>query len=579
MKSLRGILVLLLLTATPLAAQDDFTRHLRFLASDYLRGRGNYDPQTDLAAEYIADAFRSLNIEPAGTEGSFFQPFELPAQVSVGEESSVTFLYQGLSPTVQDTFALIGYGPETQVRAPLVFAGYGISSDEYDDYESVDARGKIVLVMEGEPPLRRDASTPYSTLRYKIVNARDHGAVGILFAQGPALLRSGELESGDEIHRLGIPAFRASRAWSWRARYFLGTNESAINRTLTPRSGPMTGLQAYLRLEVEENTRQVRNVIGFVQGRSDDVIVLGAHYDHLGLGGPDTHPELMGQIHNGADDNASGTSALLTLARDLALGPTPSRSILLIAFAGEELGLLGSRHFMRQPTVDPERMVTMINLDMVGRSNGKVLVLGAGTAIEFEDVLRRAGRLSPLQIKTFDSPGARSDHQPFAQAGIPVLFFTSGTRHPQYHHPDDDWQRINFASSLEIVDLVRSVVLNLDRLPRRPQPVDLLPQPDTAGLLGSSNDVLLGIHSDANWSHLGLRLRAVEEDTPAYQAGLIEDDILIGLDGRRIDDLYDLTFALQNHSAGDEIEVMVLRQGRLLRLPVRLGERPVDETR
>ncbi|HSR70252.1 MAG TPA: M28 family peptidase [Acidobacteriota bacterium] len=579
MRTIRRISILLLLTLTPVMAQEDFMRHLRYLASDELRGRGNYDPQTELAAEYIADAFRSLNLEPAGSEGSYFQSFQLPVQVSVGPDSSVRFLYGGIYPTLQREFELIGYGwPSRTVSAPLVFAGYGISAADYDDYQGLDVEGKIALILEGEPPLAGGPSTPYSTLRYKIANARDHGAAGILFAQGPRLLRSDRqrLESGKEIHSLGIPAFRASSAWSWSFRGFLGSREEAINRSLTPRSSPIEGLRAQLRVEVNENTREARNVLGFIQGRSDEVIVLGAHYDHVGLGGPETHPELLGQIHNGADDNASGTSALLSLARELALGPTPSRSILLIAFAGEELGLLGSRHFMRQPTIDPARMICMINLDMVGRSQGEILVLGAGTAEEFEPLLRSAQRRTPLRIRTFNSPSGRSDHQPFAEAGIPVLFFTTGLHHAQYHHPDDDWPLIEVSRSIEVINLVQSVMLSLDRMPQRPQPIDLLPQPDTLGLLGQSNGVLLGIRSDANWPYPGLRLRAVDEDTPAFEAGLIEGDILIGFDGRRIDDMYDFTLALEGRSAGEDVDVMVLRQDRLLILPVRLGQREAD---
>ncbi|MEE8586485.1 MAG: M28 family peptidase, partial [Acidobacteriota bacterium] len=398
------------------SAQKEFAEHLSYLASDELRGRGNYHPEIDVAAEYIADAFRRHGLEPGAGEEGYFQTFDLPVIAKAGSRNFLSLRNRRLRIKAADgDFKLFGYGERTSDRlvGELLFAGYGISAPElnYDDYRNIDALGKIVLVMEHEPQetlhssrFRGAEPTPYSSLRYKVANAGDHGAAAVLVMPDslhhPSWWAEAFEDEDTPLERLGLPAFRVSNAWAKRFFAFSLTDLGQLQRYIDvgprPFSLPLRGWEAEIEVDVREAGQQVKNVLGFLPGSSDEVLIIGAHYDHMGLGDEVPDSAFQGEIHNGADDNASGTAGLLYLARKLSQGPPLQRGVLLIAFAGEELGLLGSRHFVQSPTLDPSQVIAMFNMDMIGRSPGDLLLAGVGTAQEFQSLLSTIQMDSPL---------------------------------------------------------------------------------------------------------------------------------------------------------------------------------------
>lgn len=575
MRSFRG-LVLYALIATPLFGQSgrDLVEHIRYLADDDLRGRGNYMPELDIAAEYLAEEFRRYGLEPAGGDGTYFQSFNLPDRFEFGPRNGATV--QGPRSSFHlgfpDDYEILSFGGEGRILGAIAFAGYGISAPEYsyDDYRRLDVRGKIVLVLAGEPRseefgrFKGATLTPYSTPTYKIVNAREKGARAVILLDEPG--REGRQEPMP-VRELGIAAIRLDQAWGDRIFALenrrLSSRQSWIDRTLRPFSFSFADSFLGLTVDVERSTRRVRNVIGLAPGISDEVIVLGAHYDHVGLGHPDSEEEDVGEIHNGADDNASGTAGLLEMARAVSLSAPPNRGVLFIAFAGEELGLLGSRHFIRHPPLSPSRFVSMLNLDMIGRSRGELIVGGVGTAREFRPILEEIAKRTPLDLRVTLTPNAPSDHLPFSRLGIPVLYFFSGF-HNDYHRPGDDWEKIDVKSTLRILEVVAGILKGIDALDDRPAFVDLRVDREPGITTSALARPVLGAVLDSNWLLPGVRIDRVLEQSPAFDIDLREGDVVIGFDGVRVDYYFQYSLALAEKSPEEIVDVLVLRDGRLI---------------
>jgi membrane-associated protease RseP (regulator of RpoE activity) len=355
-----------------------------------------------------------------------------------------------------------------------------------------------------------------------------------------------------------------------------------------PRSRPL-GIRARLAAGVAQERAGTANVLGFLPGRDPalaaECVVVGAHFDHLGLGGEASlAPDQLGVVHPGADDNASGTAAMLQIARAMLREPEgPRRTVLFAAFSAEELGLLGSSHLVRSPPAacPVERMQLMVNLDMVGRpSKGKVYVDGGSTARGLRDrVAALARRGPPGRIEV--APGAGdgygpSDHTSFYARGVPVLFFFTGA-HADYHRPSDTADKIDAEGLAEVARLAWRVADDAARRPDRLEAVRAPPPPGSGGPTGdrpSGYGAYLGSVPDfEERTEPGVLLSGVRAGSPAEKAGLRAGDVILELGGRRIMNLQDLTYALRSHRAGDEVEVVFSREGRSLRAKATLGER------
>lgn len=307
-----------------------------------------------------------------------------------------------------------------------------------------------------------------------------------------------------------------------------------------------------------------RNVVGLLPGSdpalAGQAVVVGAHYDHLGRGGFSSlaASSEKGAVHNGADDNASGVAALLTVARDLARGQRPARTVVFVAFTGEELGLLGSTHYAEDPPVPLDSTVAMLNMDMVGRLGADTLIVyGTGTAEEWPDLLAETAETAGIPVSQDESGYGPSDHTAFYSRDVPVLHFFTNV-HGDYHRPSDDWQKLDYAGIGRIASLVTDVTAAVAG------PTERLTHRGGAGTPPSESEgqgygAYLGTVPDFTPVDRGVRLSGVTDGSPADEAGLEAGDVIVGLGDHRVDDLYALTDALRAHRPGDTVRVRILR--------------------
>jgi aminopeptidase YwaD len=575
---------LAMLVASPAQSRDreSFMEHLRYLASDELKGRGNGSEELERAAEYIAGQFREVGLLPAGEGGTYFQEFEVTLGQGLGSSNQVTFQFKGgpVQLTPGEDYIPLTSGSQNHVEGPLVFVGFGITAPEldYDDYGDLDIEGQVVVAFEHEPQEKVEGSvfdgnelTPYATALYKIMNARSRGASALILLPDSFNHPEGvsRLPEGPQVAHLGIHTVRLTEEWGERLLGESGRDPDEIigliNGQLTPQSVALD-YSGVVDLDVIKVRRTVRNVLGFIPGQTETVVILGAHYDHLGLGSNRSlSPDLKGQVHNGADDNASGTAGLLQLAQEFSES-SPRHGLLFIAFAGEELGLLGSRYYAEHPTLPFEETMAMLNMDMIGRSDGDILIGGVGTAVEFKTLLDEIQGTSSLEFSYSDSSQGSSDHLSFASKKIPVLFFFSGL-HRDYHRPSDDWERINVDTTREIIEVVHRTVDELATF-QELEFVEVRRQPARGRGVGRRTRPRFGSMMDVTWSLEGVRFERIVGDSPASRAGLKDGDVLMCFGGLKIQKLQDFTMALRDKAAGDEVEVVVLREAELIHTSV-----------
>jgi hypothetical protein len=580
-----------------LSAQRYF-KHVSFLASDDLKGRGDGSPELERAADYIASQFRTLGLKPAGDNDTFFQKFQITTGTAYGQHIALDI--DGVKLSIDEDFEPLSLSLAGEIESPLVFAGYGITARDlqWDDYQGIDAVGKIVLVLRHEPQeldpnSRFDGKnmTSHATFMNKAINAKQHGARGILFitdpnnhpedkdAMTPSIREAGTDESG-------IIAMRVKRARVAPLFEKLGKSISDVQRGMDANMKPQSfdlQARAHMVADISRVRKTVRNVIAALPGSEEKLkkewVVVGAHYDHLGLG--DEHslaPSQIGQIHHGADDNASGTAGVLEFAHLASQNrPAFKRSILFMTFAGEEWGLLGSNYYVNHPTVPLDSIAGMINMDMIGRVNGDRLnVLGVGTAPEFKPWIEEFNKSVGMQINYSSSGHDGSDHISFDGKHIPILFFFSGL-HSDYHRPSDTSDKINSKGAVQVLALVAMATQRLASSPTRPQYTEVHEEKPanaaTASTSGSGYGPYFGSVPDFRDDIKGVLFADVRADSPAGKAGLKAGDTLVEFSGQAIQNLYDFTYALGSKKVGDTVSVVVQRNGQPLKVNVTLEER------
>ncbi|HEY7715886.1 MAG TPA: M20/M25/M40 family metallo-hydrolase [Candidatus Binatia bacterium] len=568
---------------SPERSGHDLAHHAKFLASAELGGRGVGSDGIDSARDYIAAEFAKHGLRPGGENG-FFQSFDVAVGVTVNQPSGLR-LGNGEPLSVHEEWIPLGLSASDKVAADLVFAGYGITAKDYgyDDYENIDVKGKVVLVLRYEPP-PKDPNSPFkklpqysihSVLRTKADNARDHGAVGMILVDlsNPRRDENELLPPSSSLWRGGrsLVAAQVKRDILENRLAVSGTSLAAlkekIDRTERPASMPLTGVTAEMQVSLAELRRRADNVVAMLPGADpvlrQENIVIGAHYDHLGFGHYGTlDRRASGTVHPGADDNASGTVVLLELARRLANLPVkPARTIVFAAFSGEELGLFGSRHFVdRTGSLASTR--AMINLDMVGRlRDNRLTVFGARSGENLSQIVSAQARQLGLELTESDEVG-RSDHLSFYNKKIPVLHLFTGI-HQDYHRPTDTWEKLNIDGMAKISDLVMATVLaianvaapiNFVSLPTR--------RPADSRAAGRSLSVYLGSIPAYGTASDGVELTGVSDGSPAAIAGLRPGDVIIQLADKKIHDIEDLTSALAAQKPGDQVAIVVLRDGQ-----------------
>jgi hypothetical protein len=564
-------------TRTPDITRTELYEHVKYLASDALEGRRAGSKGADLAVQYIVREFASYGLTPKGDNGTFLQTFEFVSGVKLGPANSLSIKRNGTTALeLNKDFRPLGFSSSESVEGDLVFAGYGISlpNKTYDDFDGIDVKGKILLLLRNAPP--SDSTMNFSaivgSLRYKATKAKELGAKAILFVTGP------EDDQNDQFIRLsydqstgnaGIVAIHLKREAADRLLKLeerdLADVQKGINAARKPNSFPIRKVVLSIQTDVQPIRETTANAVGFLEGSDpllkNEVIVIGAHYDHLGFGGegsgslsPDT-PE----IHNGADDNASGTAGLLELAQ--AFGARKhelKRSILFLAFAAEELGLLGSAHYVAAPTLPLERMAAMLNMDMIGRLNNRTLIVyGIGTSPGFEELVKKHNQDSTFIFKLNKDGFGPSDHASFYGKQIPVFHFFTDI-HSDYHRPSDDFEKINAEGMEQVAKLVYAIASDLILAPEKPAYAAVEAQRPAGGGRGGSR-VYMGTIPDFGESTEGMKISGVREGSPAAKAGLIGGDVIVKFGRVDIKNLYDFTYALGEYKPGDEVDVTVKR--------------------
>jgi aminopeptidase YwaD len=577
--------------STELSAER-IARHVQFLASDKLQGRRAGTPQADEAAAYIEKEFRSYGLKP-GSQSGFLQPFTFVSAVKLGQGNS----FQAQTATggrvlkVTEDFMPLAFSSAEPAAGDVVFAGYGINAPElgFDSYAGVDPKGKLVMILRGSPdgdnPHGRfaDYTQPGLEIQNKTLKAREKGARGVIFVSAENSFHEDRLSRlRHDLNFLdsGIPTVVISRG---AAASLLSTGGSSLadaeGRAKEPSSAfAIKDLTVQFKTDVVKINGRSANVVAVLTGSdpqlASEYVVIGAHYDHLGLGGPESlaaNPE--GQIHHGADDNASGTSGLLELARVLASERVKvKRSIIFVAFSGEELGLLGSGAYTKNPVIPLASTVAMLNMDMIGRlRNGSLFVGGVGTSPAWKPLIEKLNGPSPatphgpetgsgsrFQLSYGEDGFGPSDHQSFYVHDVPVLFFFTGT-HDDYHKPSDTADKINAEGLKQVAELVREIAVSVANEPQRiafsKVKVDQRPT-------GRGFRVYLGTVPNYSDQSDGMKLDGVRPGSPAERAGLRAGDIVVRLGKTPVKNVYDYTYALGEMRAGEEVEALIRRDGK-----------------
>jgi aminopeptidase YwaD len=593
-RSLGGVLLALLVTlpahagapATP--AAEWLVEQVKTLSAPEMEGRASGTAGAERAALHIGAELQRAGLTPGGDGGTWQQAFTVATGIKLGEGNALRIVTPAARAlALGREFVPLTVSADGGWEGDVVFAGFGITAPDvgWDDYAGLDVRGRIVLVIEGEPrradaagPFRRPDAYHYSERSHKVINAREHGAAGVLLVAHPD--RAGDALPA--LAGLGQPwsifALAVSRAAADAllapANLTLAAAAAAVETAPAPRSFAVSGVRVALRVALVRERGRAMNVVGILPGRDarlrDETIVIGAHYDHLGRGGEGSlAPDALGAVHHGADDNASGVAAVLGLARAFGAAGGAPRTLVFVAFAGEEMGLLGSTHYVRRPARPLDRTVLMVNLDMVGRLRDRTLYVGGvdgGSGLR-ELVSAQAGG---LHLALRGDPFGPSDHTAFYAAGRPVLFLFTGA-HADYHRPSDTWDRINGAGLAEVTAFAARVVDAAASTAAPPAYVRLAAPPSS--VRGGYGPFFGVVPEFGERESGGVRVGDVRAGSPAESAGVRAGDVIVTFAGMTVTTLQDFSFALRSRRPGDRVDVTVRRDGAEHRFHAVLGER------
>uniref|UniRef100_A0A7V2ZJC8 M28 family peptidase n=1 Tax=Ignavibacterium album TaxID=591197 RepID=A0A7V2ZJC8_9BACT len=568
---------------SPEITKEEIYEHIKYLASDELEGRFTGTEQCRIAAEYIAKEFEKAGLLPV-FNGSYFQEFPFISEIKTGDNSFEIISKEKSFLEIQKDYTPLPFSDNLSIEGKLVFAGYGISSKEnnYDDYDGIDVKDKVVIVFRGHPDVNT-AHSPFeqlASLRFKATVARDKGAAGIIF------VNTADKKDDDKLIKLeydgaakikGVSILQIKR--DVLQKLFSDKNldidilEKQISENKKPNSFELDK-SARIKTEVIEVESISWNVGAMLKGNdpklSDEYLVIGAHFDHLGWGKQNSLYQGEPMIHNGADDNASGTTGLLELAEKFGSEKNNlKRSVVFFAFSGEELGLLGSNYLVNNFPLPIEKVVSMINMDMIGRlKDSSLIVYGTGTSSNWKKLLNDKNSFG-FKLTFNDEGFGPSDHSSFYGKKIPVLFFFTGT-HSDYHKPSDDYDKINSEGQekvLKYIYFVATDIINADI-----KPDYLAVERKDSGRITTSK-VWVGTIPDFAGDVDGYKLGGVTEGSPAALAGLQAGDIITKFGDKKISNIYDFTYAIGNYKPGDKVKVVVKRAEKELEVEIELKSR------
>ncbi len=548
--------------------------HIKFLSSDSLKGRQTGTAGDSLAAYYIKYQLSQAGLKPLSGDG--FQRYKVADKVIAGEKNFLSIDGQKFdSSTGLMPFSFSG---SSELEAEVIFAGYGFNikndSLQWNDYEKTDVRGKWALILRGDPEPNKSVSgfIPYNSDRDKALLAKDMGASGVLIVSGPINDQEDSFEPlSTEAFSVEIPVLRIKRNIAdmifTKTKTTVADLEKKINMTKKS-SGFATGASVFAGSEIIVRKAGTRNVIMLLPGEDEllknEYLIIGGHFDHLGMGGPSSRAGDTVAVHHGADDNASGVGEMIELAEKFALTKgSHGRSIIFAAFSGEEMGLLGSKYFTENPLVDLTMVNAMINLDMVGRlrDSTALQIGGAGTAEGLKDIIKSLSDTGIIKLAISEEGSGPSDHSSFYSKNIPVLFFSTGA-HLDYHTPRDTWDKINYPGMVKVSDLVFNIAEKLANDPARLKFKEAGPKVEISRTMRRQG-VTLGIMPDfAGIVKNGLRADLVTPGKPAALGGMKKGDIITSINGKTVNNIQDYMFRMGQLKHGETISVEVLRNGK-----------------
>jgi hypothetical protein len=586
-----------LFALAPVLYADDLLPRLKkdvyFLAGEECEGRGLKTEGINRAAEYIAAEFQAAGLKTPFADGSYFQPFTVKETYLEAGPHKLMLSGPGnkdIDAAFNKAFTVSGLSGKGTVGGSLVFTGYGITSGKYDDYKGLDVKNKVVIVLRQNPRVRaktdplftEEEARKHSPLVEKIKLAGKNGAAAIVFVNDrdmagkddPLMPFEYALDSGPTGT---VPVVHAQRAVIDDVLATAGTSlaalEAEIDKTLKPKSFAVPGWSAQVSTAIGVRELPARNVVGYVEGSGplkDETVVIGAHYDHLGRGERGTKEMGSSAVHYGADDNASGTAALLELARRYAARKDrEGRRIVFVAFSAEEKGLFGSLHYCEKPPFPLGGTAAMLNMDMVGRvrphektQKDRLVVGGLGSAKSFEKLIDELNSKFDFQLGKDQSGVGPSDHTSFYMAKVPVYFFFTG-EHEEYHTPKDRPETINFGGIAKVTELVDQLANRIAADKERPEYV--------AGAVGSPSGgrmsgPKLGVMPRYDGGGDGMEISSVLPGGAAEAAGLKKGDKITAIAGKPVKNVQDYMTAMGGLKRGEDVELTILRDGKTVKV-------------
>lgn len=576
--------------------KEEIYEHINYLASEKLEGRYPGTQGDILAREYISREFEKYGLIPKG-DSAFIQRFDMNNGVKKGKANTLKFYDDGKQVSVSESdFTPLGLSSNGKVKGGLVFAGYGINAPmlDYSDFKDangnmIDVEGKVIVIMRYSPTTmnpNNDKFAKFEELRTKIASFKDLKPAGVIIITPPINSTSSNadilMDVGFDMvsQNSGIPTINTKRgiieSFLKQRGYDLSKIQEGINSGIKPNSFEIKEVSVEYEVDLEKNTAKTGNVVGFLEGSDpvlkNEVIVIGAHFDHLGYGGQNSMYRGKDKLpHVGADDNASGTTGVLEIAQKLSSEKDKlKRSVLFICFTAEEEGLIGSSYFAKSDEFKNYNIVAMLNMDMVGRlKDDKLILNGTGTSTYWTPMIEELNKKYNFNTSMNPEGFGPSDHSSFYAKDIPVLMFFTDL-HTDYHKPTDTPDKINTEGQQKVLNMVYDMAYDLSTRDVKPEFTKVAVKEENKGERKSVR-VYVGTVPDFSYSDAGYKISGVQSGSPAEKAGILAGDIMIKFGDKEINNLYDYTAALGEYKPGQDVNVVVKRGTEEITVVVKLG--------
>ena len=579
--------------------KEEIFEHINYLASEKLEGRYPGTQGDILTRQYISKEFEKYGLIPKG-DSAYIQRFDMNNGVKKGKANIIKFYDNGRQVDVNATdFTPLGLSANGKAKGDLVFAGYGINAPmlDYTDFKDangnvVNIEGKIIVIMRYSPTTMNpndDKFAKFEELRTKIASFKDLKPAGVIVITPPLNSTSSNndilMDVGFDMvsQNAGIPIINTKRGvietFLKQRGYDLSKIQGDINSSLKPYCFEIKGLTTEFDVDLEKDIAKTGNVVGFLEGNDpvlkNEVIVIGAHFDHLGFGGPNSMYRGKDKLpHVGADDNASGTAGVMEVAQKLSSEKDKlKRSILFLCFTGEEEGLIGSSYFTKSDEFKKYNVVAMLNMDMIGRLNNEKLILnGTGTSSYWIPKIEELNKKYNFTTSMNPDGFGPSDHSSFYAKDIPVLMFFTDL-HSDYHKPSDTPDKINTAGEEKVLKMVYDIAFDLSTRTEKPDLTKVVVKEEENKGERKTVRVYVGTVPDFSYSDAGYKISGVQAGSPAENAGILAGDIMIKFGDKEVNNLYDYTAALGEYKPGQEVNVFLKRGTEEIMVIVKLGSK------